>query len=294
MEISKAIMKITTTAGRLTGKAALSSAQYAWNHRDKIATGTGMAVAATGSAVKGAAGFAYDAASIKLYSNDRTEQLRQSIAAQGKRYRDLVSERLGDGRVVDSLTVGGTCLADIIKDGHASREVEAAFAAQYPHLAAHSTFAEEAAHRYGKDLMGLVSGVKGKLFEIRYVDYLNHGVLPDGYTAHLAESSVQPAWDIAVDGPDGHLSRLLQLKATDSTSYVRQALEHHPDIDVVTTDEVRSHLLMHGGAEHIVGSGVTDHDLTGQVFNATGDAYNMHWSPPLVSLGARAWSKIEG
>lgn len=42
-------------------------------------------------------------------------------------------------------------------------------------------FADEAAPLHGQELIGLVNGVKGKLFELKHVDFLNSGELPNGY-----------------------------------------------------------------------------------------------------------------
>lgn len=68
------------------------------------------------------------------------------------------------------------------------------------------------------ELTGIVNGIKGKLFELRYVDYLNDGHIPDGYQAILAESATNPGWDIAVLGADDSVAEEIQLKATDSVS----------------------------------------------------------------------------
>ncbi len=83
------------------------------------------------------------------------------------------------------------------------------------------------------ELAGLISGIKGKLFEIDYIDWLNHGHLPDGWTAELAHSANNPAWDIAIHDGHGHVAELLQVKATESLAYVREAIAAHPEIDVV-------------------------------------------------------------
>ena len=53
-----------------------------------------------------------------------------------------------------------------------------------------------------RELVGFVSGVKGKLFELQYVDYLNDGHLPDGFRAELAGNPTNPGWDIAIIGQD--------------------------------------------------------------------------------------------
>lgn len=153
------------------------------------------------------------------------------------------------------------------------------------------TFAEEASRLHGQELVGLVNGVKGKLFELKYVDYLNGGELPDGYTAHLATSANQPGWDITVTGPNGHTAELLQLKAADSVGYVKEALAHHPDIQVITTDEVYDKLVLHGAAGGVTDSGISNAALGDHVSQAADHAaIQMHWAPPVIALALHAFS----
>jgi hypothetical protein len=199
------------------------------------------------------------------YSKARLKELENSVENQGAAYRELQRDR----RVVDTLFLGGESMATILAGiTTVPEEVEAAFAAAYPRLAAEVGFLEHARTMDDASLVGLVSGVKGKLFEHRYVDYLNGGVLPDGYSAQLATSVIEPGWDIAIYGPNQEVSQLLQAKATDSIYYVKGALERYPSIDVVTTDEVYSHLVMTGVSENIMASGILNKDLTTM------------WSPP--------------
>ena len=52
-------------------------------------------------------------------------------------------------------------------------------------------------------------------------------------SGHKAESATQPGWDIAIKGSNGKIASVLQAKATESVSYVQDALEKYPSIDVV-------------------------------------------------------------
>lgn len=96
----------------------------------------------------------------------------------------------------------------------------------------------------GYALQGAVNAAKGKYFEYLVVDKLNNHervgdvVLPDGYTAILAESKRQPGWDLQILDPDSHVASYLQLKATDNASYIKEALDRYPDITILATDEV--------------------------------------------------------
>jgi len=240
IDVASSLGKATLWTAKQTGRATVSAAEYAYDHRAEIAKGTGMAASAAASSIKGAAVFAYDTASLKIFSNEKLDGVKGRIEEQGREYRALVNERCQGQREVDSLAVGGDLLSDILKGGVASADVHAAYAAAYPELAGRMSFEDVARSLHDSQLTGFVSGVKGKLFEMRYMEYLNDGNLPDGYHADLAHSATQPGWDIAVHGPDGHVASILQMKATDSVEYVRHALERYPDIDVVTTDEVYS------------------------------------------------------
>ena len=110
-------------------------------------------------------------------------------------------------------------------------------------------------------LDGLANGAKGKYFEMLVRDRLNAGErlgelqLQPGQTARLAESSIQPGWDLRIENEDGTIDELLQLKATDSMSYVKKALVEHPDIRVVVPSEVDDQ------ADDILGTDISNEQL---------------------------------
>ena len=117
--------------------------------------------------------------------------------------------------------------------------------------------------------MGLVSGIKGKLFEIDYLDWLNHGHLPAGFSADLAEHANNPGWDVVIHDSHGHIAELLQLKATESLSHVYDALAAHPDIDVVIPEDVYQHLTGH---EDLLGHILDGHTSLIDLNSNMGDA----------------------
>ena len=103
--------------------------------------------------------------------------------------------------------------------------------------------------------------VKGKYFEVLVRDRLNAGEhlgeikLRPGQIARLAESPTQTGHDLEIVNRDGSIDELLQLKATNSMSYVKQALEKYPDIRVATTSEVDD------TAGNILGTDVSNEQL---------------------------------
>lgn len=124
-------------------------------------------------------------------------------------------------------------------------------------------------------ITGVVNSAKGKYFELIVEERLNHGervgdiVLPDGYTAKLAESMTQPAWDMQILDDYGHVSDYLQLKATDNLGYIKDTLERYPDIKILATDELADHL--HGGNYMVFDSDISNDAITEHVHDVVHD-----------------------
>lgn len=189
---------------------------------------------------------------------ERSERLMQRIdsARKGRRKDELL----------DLLVVGGITLAQALRSpGNVPADVERAFDLAYPDLTQTESFSEAVGRMSGDELVGLVNGVKGKLFEMELVDHLNSGGLPDGFHAAMAESATQAGWDIQITDAQGHVSELLQAKATESASYVKEALERYPDIDVTTTSEVHAQLVAMGLAQNVNNSGISEALLQAKV-----------------------------
>ncbi len=116
----------------------------------------------------------------------------------------------------------------------------------------------------GEALQGAVNTAKGKYFEYLVVERLNQGqqvgplLLEPGQQAVLAESMTQPGWDLSIEDEHGAVVEYLQLKATDSVGYIRDALARYPDIQILATGEVADSGL-------VLDSGITDQELRAQV-----------------------------
>jgi len=157
-------------------------------------------------------------------------------------------------------TVNALFLADRINLSQVTPQMNEAFLFAYPNVNLLSL-----ADRSPAEVEGFLSAWKGKYFEVLVRDRLNAGEwvgdiqLGSGQTVVLAESATQPGWDLQILDPDGSAAHVLQLKATQSLGYVKQALERYPDIDVLTTDEV----LDAGGdaVQGIFASGFSDSAL---------------------------------
>jgi hypothetical protein len=277
------IRESVSWAGRKAVSALSWTCRKGWGHRREAAeVAKNVAVAGAGSAVK-LGEVVHDLVSLGVYRKKELAELESELRDRAERYREVLKDpkfRLDAG------IIGGTLVSDIIAGGATpSSDVVEAFELAYPRHAAEMSFSEAvAAQDTDQALLGLISGIKGKLFEMKYVDDLNAGLLPDGYTAALAESATQPGWDIAIAGPEGEVVEVLQLKATESLSYVQEAFDRYPDVDVVTTSELQSQLMLHAvesGDAQIIASGISNEELTALVEEAI-DA------PDLPDLGIPA------
>lgn len=93
---------------------------------------------------------------------------------------DVMRRHVSGEDYIDSAILAGVSISDIlagqVAESHVPPQVIEAFHDQYPQYGASFV---EAIHRMSGDpdrIMGLVSGIKGKLFEIDYVEWLNHGL----------------------------------------------------------------------------------------------------------------------
>ncbi len=80
-----------------------------------------------------------------------------------------------------------------------------------------------------------------------------------GQKAVLAESPTQPAWDLKiVDESTGETVKALQMKATKSFKPVKDALDEHPDIRVVVTQELEDSAA---SRDDVIATGISNKEL---------------------------------
>ena len=135
-----------------------------------------------------------------------------------------------------------------------------AFGLQYPNVSLESLKGATE-----ERLQGLAKGVKGKYFEVLVSKKLNAGErvgdihLEPGQEATLAASQNQPGWDLRIVEKDtGEVVQDLQLKATNSMSYVKSALEKHPDIKVVVPSELDAEAALR---DDVIATGISNDNL---------------------------------
>lgn len=265
--------------------------QKIYSRRDEIAS-AGIAVA------KGSTETVRDALSCVI-SDSKFKEHAETIQRQSRRYRDLnarfrlqlIHARSSRDVLLDTLVVGGETVGAYASSGSVSYDMQRAYELAYPNVSAMRSFSEQINGLDAQELEGFVAGLKGKLFELQYVRYLNDGHLPDGFVAVIAPSANNPGWDIAVLGPDGSIKDTIQAKATESLSYVKEALDKHPQIDVVTTSEVYSHLLLQGFADDVIDSGIRESTLDFLVQDEVDTVtQTIDWVPSSVALALIAFS----
>ncbi len=159
------------------------------------------------------------------------------------------------------VAVGSIFMTDQIDYSEINPQMEEAFNLAFPNqdiesLTEYST----------EQLQGIISAWKGKYFEVIVRDKMNNGEwvgdvhLEQGQQAILADTPVQEGWDLQILNADGTIAQELQLKATNSLSYVKEALEKYPDIDVLTTEEISNTL-----SENILSSNISNDDLSDSI-----------------------------
>lgn len=284
-DLTKKVLKHTTMVATAIGKATVKgtvwTAEQAWNHKEKIAGGV------VGGA-KGLYHFGQNVYGLTINKKDFAKLLG-TLRAQSQEYvrlTDEIGKRFSKREIMlDSLGIGTSFLHSYAFVDKIPDEVLRAYELAYP-LKSQSESLEDIIENYDDaELTGIVNGIKGKLFELRYVDYLNDGHIPDGYQAILAESATNPGWDIAVLGADGSVAEEIQLKATDSVSYVKAALERYPEINVATTEEVYNSLAMRGITDNLVNSGISNEELEQVVYEALeSNSLDMDWSLPVIPM----------
>lgn len=100
-----------------------------------------------------------------------------------------------------------------------------------------------------ESVVGHASHIKGILFEQEFVESL----MADGVEASLFEATNHPVTDVMVFGGLDGVSEL-QLKATDTLSYVTGAMQDDPDVLFAVTSEVASEI----GPDILIDTGISN------------------------------------
>lgn len=232
------------------------------------------------------------------------ELLKRFVAETNERFRGrlrsprgLLDRYAAADHALDAAVIGGYSIHDIlagnVRDADFPPIVIKAFHDQFPHEGSFVTFVRE--HKGDAALMGIINGVKGKILELLYLDWLNQDHLPPDQVAELADSPTQPDWDIIVRDSRGHVVEHLQLKATDSLSYIREAIERNPDIDVVATHEVFEQIHYPEMLHHVIDSGIPNARLEDLASDAVHGVVPETTPVPWLSFGViavQSWKRF--
>jgi hypothetical protein len=170
----------------------------------------------------------------KEYSEKSKEELYQLHQSYLKRKQETITEALAA-----SIALNEIFREDIIDLSAVTPKMQEAFDISFPKLQI-----EDLSGFTDNQLTGVISNWKGKLFEIEVRDRLNAGdivgdlSLVEGQSASIATDVTQPGWDLQILNEDGTTAELLQLKATNSLSYINSAFEKYPGIDIMSTSEI--------------------------------------------------------
>jgi hypothetical protein len=151
-----------------------------------------------------------------------------------KRRQETITEALAA-----SIALNEIFREDIIDLSAVTPKMQEAFDISFPKLQI-----EDLSGFTDNQLTGVISNWKGKLFEIEVRDRLNAGdivgdlSLVEGQSASIAADVNQPGWDLQILNEDFTTAELLQLKATNSLSYINSAFEKYPEIDIMSTSEI--------------------------------------------------------
>ena len=207
--------------------------------------------------------------------------IEQNIQFNLKRRKFKSSYEFADACVLSGLTATQMLHKGVPKD------VQEAFEKQYPDLAAENSFIDTwSSYDDYEARLGFVNGIKGKLFEIKYVEHLNEN-LDAGYTASMSDSPVNEGWDIKITGPNNEIENLLQLKATTTAGYVKDAIKSYPEIDVVTLSDLQGQLSSINSIENVTISNISNEDLLSPISEATETGNQAFFFPtiPLLAVG---------
>jgi hypothetical protein len=178
------------------------------------------------------------------------------------------STRLG----FDLAYLGGQSLADIlagrVTDNDLDPRILDAYRLQYPDLSNNKPLVDEIrslAHDPDR-LHGLVSGLKGKVFEVDYHNYLNNSHLPSGFHAELSAKPNEPGVDILIRDNHDNVIVAEQLKTSETPSgmlkEVHEHLQRYPQFDVVVIPKDQMHdALAAGLGRHVVAGNDTQAHL---------------------------------
>lgn len=228
----------------------------------------------------------------RAYGKATSDDLRALAAGYLKKRSESLLDAAMLGLAFDSLFSAPTIDLSLV-----TPEMYKAWELAYPNVPL-----ESLAGRSLEELGGAINGWKGKLFEVEVERRLEAGEwvgdlhLEQGQRVEIADKVNQPGWDIQILDENGRVEDLLQLKATDSVSYVKAALDRYPDTPIIATSEVADRLA---GNHSVASADISNSDLTGQVTDPLANAATEHadivlagMAPLTVIVATETWKVL--
>lgn len=211
--------------------------------------------------------------------DEEINSLKKKLESQKIEYKNLLESPKNKYKYMDSAIIAGLTLPEMLKNG-VSEEVQLAYQLSFPDKATNISFTD-AWDNFDtpEERIGFVNAIKGKLFEIKYVDHLN-ATLEPGYSAAIAAKANQPGWDIEIKGPDQEVINQIQLKASSSVEYVKSHFDKYPDIDVITLEDLKGQI---GLSEKVSFAAISNEELQAEIIAAT--PANYEFLPGVLALG---------
>ena len=229
---------------------------------------------------------------IQALAESYSPQERQSLLGLAAEYR-----RRNEREVLELGALAADVSADDVLnlglEPESNPQLLEAFGMQYPNVPIESLRGASEQSR----LTGLAKGVKGKYFEVLATDRLNDGesvgglALEPGQVARLADSPTQQGWDVEIVNQDGTLDEALQLKATESMSYVKTALDENPDIRVVVPSELEDEAA---NSAQLISTDISNASLKNEVGDQLGELSESGLESALDEAGELAFDSIPG
>ena len=228
---------------------------------------------------------------IQAVAESYSPQERQSLLGLAAEYR-----RRNEREVLELGALAADVSADDVLnlglEPESNPQLVEAFGMQYPNVPIESLRGASE-----QRLTGLAQGVKGKYFEVLARDRLNDGEsvgglsLEPGQVARLAESPTQQGWDVEIVNQDGTRDEALQLKATESMSYVKTALDENPDIRVVVPSELEDEAA---DSAQLISTDISNASLKNEVGDQLGELSESGLENALDEAGELAFDSIPG
>lgn len=230
---------------------------------------------------KGSAGYFKNTASDTkafIYGDKEIKKLLEKIKNQQIDYHQVLAKYKKKYPFMDSAVIAGLTISEMIDNG-VSKDVQLAYELSFANKSKNISFLETwNSFDDPEQRLGFVNTIKGKLFEIKYIDHLNANLEP-GYIASIAESSTQKGWDIEITGPDEEVINQIQLKATASVNYVKEHIEKYPNIDIVTLEDLKGEI---GLNDKISFATLSNDELQAEILSSTS---NYEYAPFLIGMG---------